>query len=109
MSKGPGKVQQAILAALAAKGDSEAVSGLTIRVFHPELVNAEGEILLPALPVGRGRYGFSRAEYSTVDRAVRALERRGLVRTIIKTPKRIMGHYMGPRWKLVELISVDKV
>jgi len=77
MSRGRGKVQQAILDVLA-KHDWLDITKLVVYVYHPERFDEVGDC---------DDQSYTHGEFSATHRAVRALELRGLVETEVETSK----------------------
>ncbi len=107
MSRGLGKIQKAILDVLQQDKEPE-LTTLTILVFHPEMVNEHGEIDFDWTK----KPWVTHAEYVTIDRAVRTLERRGMVTMRIIRPRRPYPTIpLNPgqvRFRRVSLVSVDR-
>ena len=80
MSRGLGRTQRAILEVLEDRGGWESLQALAAKVYHPERWEWKGKIYFAEDPSGGG-YQTTRSEYTATHRAVKALEKRGLVET----------------------------
>ena len=101
MSGGLGRIHRAIINVLQQKNlHSEELVALTACVCHPDRFVYQGETYFDRPPDPPG-YACTAAEYASVRRAVKALERRGSV----KAQEHRDGHG-GKRWTIVSL-AVD--
>ena len=97
MSKGLGRIHRTIISVLQQMNQHSAeMEALTACVCHPERFVCQGETYFDRPPDAPG-YEQSRAEYASVRRAVKALERRGLVQA--------QEHRVdSKRWTVVSLV-----
>ena len=100
-------MQQAVLDRLEACGGNEDLHTLAAKVFHPDRWEYQGEYYFRDDPDPPG-YDCTDAEYSSVQRAAQALERRGMVETEIRNP-RMPCRGEATLWKVVRLSVVTNV